>query len=180
MTIQEGNVMKRAFNGLAMAVAALLWQSAVAEAQLESVTVTLLPASVSFILTSGSATNAGTVSVAATTSWILLPARSAVSLYGYFSNASAALAHTTPANTMDIPSSRVEVSVNGGVNLPFDQTVTFGSPNAGRRLFTQTITLLNLTGNRTDTLAMNVNLASYPLPADTYAGTLRIRAQATP
>jgi hypothetical protein len=174
--------MERAFVGCVMAVAALLWPSTAADVQLplESLTVTLLPASVSFTLMNGSATNAGSVAVAAMTSWTLLPTRNALSLYGYFSNASVALAHTAPTNTIDIPSSRVEVSVNGGANLPFNQTVTFGSPSAGRRLFLQAITLLTLTGNRTDTLTLNINLASYPLPADTYAGTLRIRAQATP
>jgi hypothetical protein len=144
-------------------------------------TVTLLPAAVSFTLTANSATNAGSVAIAATTTWsVLLPSRTAVSLYGYFSNASAALAHTTPTNTVDIPSSRVEVSVNGAAKAPFNQTVIFGAGNAGRLLITQSINIFNLSGNRTDTLSLNINLNGYPMPADSYVGILRIRAQATP
>jgi len=40
--------------------------------------------------------------------------------------------------------------------------------------------IFNLSGQRTDTLALNINLNGYALPADTYVGLLRIRAQATP
>jgi hypothetical protein len=146
----------------------------------ESLTVTLLPAAVNFTLTSGSATNAGSTSIAATTSWTLAVTRTDLALYGYFSSASAALAHTVPTNTTDIPSSRVEVSVNGAAAVPFDQTVAFGAASAGRELFTQSLTVATASGSRTDTLALNINLDSYDLPADTYTGTLRIRAQATP
>jgi hypothetical protein len=146
----------------------------------ESLTVTLLPAAVNFTLTSGSATNAGSTSISATTSWTLAVTRTDLALYGYFSSASAALAHTAPTNTTDIPSSRVEVSVNGAAAVPFDQTVAFGAASAGRELFTQELTVLTSSGSRTDTLALNIDLSSYDLPADTYTGTLRIRAQATP
>ena len=165
---------------LPLSVVLLVAFSARAHAQLESLTVTLMPGATSFTLSSGSATNAGSVAIAATTSWSLLPVRNTVTLYGYFSSATAALAHTAPANTVDIPSSRVEVRVNGGANAPFNQTVAFGAASAGRQLMSQAITLFNLSGNRTDTFTLNINLAGYALPADTYTGTLRIRARATP
>lgn len=146
----------------------------------ESLTVTLLPNAMSFTLASGSATNAGSTTVSATTSWTLAATRTNISLYGYFSSATAALVHTAVSNTVDIPSSRVEASINGGANAAFDQTVAFGAASAGRQLFSQAITALTATGSRTDTLALNINLSSYALPADSYTGTLRIRAQATP
>ena len=146
----------------------------------ESLTVTLLPNTVSFTLASGSATNAGSTTVSATTAWTLAATRTNVSLYGYFSSAPAALVHTLASNTVDIPSSRVEVSVNGGANAAFDQTVAFGAASAGRQLFSQALTVVTSTGARTDTVALNINLSGYALPADTYTGTLRIRAQATP
>jgi hypothetical protein len=146
----------------------------------ESLTVSVLPGSVSFTLTSGSATNAGSTTVAVTTSWALALTRDTIKLYGYFSSASAALAHTSVVNTVDIPSSRVEVSVNGGANQAFDQTVAYGAANAGRQLFSQDLTVLNIAGSRTDTLALNINLGSYVLPADVYTGTLRLKAQGTP
>ena len=146
----------------------------------ESLSVILLPGAVTFTLTSGSATNAGSLSIAATTVWTLAVTRTDLTLYGYFSSASAALVHTIPTNTMDIPSERVEVSVNGAAAVPFNQTVPFGAASAGRQLVTQAISLLTATGQRTDTLALNINLSNYGLPADAYIGTLRIRAQTTP
>jgi hypothetical protein len=147
---------------------------------LESLTVSVLPGAVSFSLTSGSATNAGSTTVAVTTSWALALTRDNLKLYGYFSSATAALVHTSVVNTVDIPSSRVEVSVNGGAHQAFDQTVAFGAASAGRQLFSQALTALNIAGSRSDTLALNINLNSYVLPADTYTGTLRLRAQGTP
>ncbi len=147
---------------------------------LESLSVSVLPGLVDFNLTSGSATNPGTASVAVTTTWALALTRNTIKLYGYFSSSSVALAHSGLLNTVDIPAARVEVSVNGGTNLPFDQTVTFGAANGGRQLFSQALSVLNIAGNRTDTLALNINLSSFVLPADVYTGTLRLRAQATP
>ena len=187
------NTIRRTLLGCASVVVVLI-SAAPAHAQLnsaestvtltavlpESLTVTLLPNSVSFTLSSGAATNAGSTTISATTSWAFAATRTNVSLYGYFSSASAALVHTLPANSVDIPSARVEVSVNGGANAAFDQTVAFGAGSAGRQLFSQNITILTATGSRTDTLALNINLASYGLPADSYTGTLRVRAQATP
>jgi len=81
---------------------------------------------------------------------------------------------------VDIPSARVEVSVNGAAAVPLDQTVAFGAASAGRRIFTQNLTALTASSSRTDSLALNINLSSYSLPADTYTGTLRLRARATP
>lgn len=146
----------------------------------ESLSVSLAPASVSFTLSAGSGTNAGSVPVAVTVNWVLLPIRTSISVYGYFTNAAAGLAHSSPANPIDIPSSRVEVSVNGGGYAAFNQTVPFGAAGAGRRVAQQAITVLNLLGQRTDTLRLNINLSGYTLPADTYTGSLRIRVQATP
>jgi len=146
----------------------------------ESLSVSLIPGVVTFTLASGSATNAGNLPIAVTTTWTLAITRTDVALYAYFSSASAALVHTIPASTVDIPSSRVEVSVNGGAAAPLDQTVAFGGANAGRRIFTQSLTALTASSTRTDSLALNINLSSYALPADTYTGTLRLRAQATP
>lgn len=166
---------------VALIAAGLFGLAAPASAQIDSLSVSLLPAAVTFTLTPNSATNPGSVAIAATTTWsLLLPTRTAVRLYGYFSSATSALVHTAPTNTVDIPSSRVQVSVNGGASASFDQTVVFGAANAGRLLATQVINILNLSGNRTDTLTLNINLNGYALPADSYVGTLRIRAQATP
>ena len=147
---------------------------------IDALTVTLTPGAVSFPLTRNSATNSGSVTLNARTSWSLVLLRSSISLDAYFSSSTAALTHQSPVNTVNIPSARVEISVNGGPLQPMNQTVAFGAANAGRRLFTQPLTLFNLIAHRDDTLALNINLSGYGLPADTYAGLLRLRARATP
>jgi hypothetical protein len=147
---------------------------------LESLTVVVLPGVVNFSLTSGSATNAGLVPVTVTTTWALALTRSSLKLYAYFSNSSAALAHTLPGNTTDIPSSRFQIAVNGGSFAAVNQTVTFGGASAGLQLYSQALTPVNIAGTRLDTLTFNIDLSSYVLPVDVYTGTLRLRAQATP
>ena len=164
--------------GLLFALVWLSWPVS-ARAQ-ESLSVSLTPGAVSFSLSADSATNAGSVPVAVTVNWLVLPIRTSISVYGYFTNAAAGLAHASPANPVNIPSSRVEVSVNGGGLAAFNQTVPFGAAGAGRRVALQAITILNLLGQRTDTLQLNINLSGYALPADSYIGSLRIRVQATP
>lgn len=143
----------------------------------ESLTVSLSGSSVNFTLTSGSASNPGNTTISATTSWVLKPGRTAVKLYAYFDSSTIALAHTDVANTSDIPSSAVEVGVNGGALSPVSSTVALGAANAGLQLFNQAITGTNKNASRTDTLAFNINLGSLAqLPADTYNGTLHIQA----
>ena len=171
---------------LGMTVAASAQNSNVANINMsaslsESITVSLSGANVNFTLTSGSATNAGDTTISATTDWVLKPGRTALKLFAYFDSSAIALAHVDAANTSNIPSSAVEVGVNGGALTPVSSTVAVGAASAGLQLFNQSITGANKTGNRTDTLAFNVNLGSLAqLPADTYNGTLHIQAQATP
>jgi len=146
----------------------------------QSLTVSLVPNAVTFTLSNGRSSNPGDGAVVVATTWLLLPAGRTISLYGYFSDGSTALAHTSPANTSNIPSSRVEVSVNAGANGALDQTVAFGGAAAGRLLFSQVVTALTTSGGRADSLGFNINLAGYTLPADTYGGTFRVRARVTP
>ena len=162
-----------------LCLALLLLSARTAQAQ-ESLTVTLLPGAVAFVLSNDDATNPGALPVVAVTTWVLGLTRTQVAVYAYFSSSSSALVHTLPFNTTDIPSSRVEVSVNGGAYLAFNQSVAFGAANAGRQLFTQSINALNRIGTRTDTLNLNVNMSGLSIPADIYTGWLRVRARATP
>jgi hypothetical protein len=153
---------------------------ALAATLLESLTVAVAPGTVNFSLTSGSATNAGSAPLVVTTTWALTVGRTNLKVYAYFDSASAALAHSDPLNSVDIPSSRFEVSVNGGANQALNQTVAFGAASAGRQLVSQNLSVLTIAGSRADTVDLNINLNSYVLPADVYVGTLHIRAQATP
>jgi hypothetical protein len=171
----------RALLFVCLIVGGIFGRDTVSRAQLiDSLSVSLTGGSVSFPLTRGSATNTGVGTLSARTQWSLVLLRSHIDLDAYFSSASAALAHQSVANTADIPSSRVEVSVNGGPMQPFNQTVHFGAPNAGRRLFTQPLTLFNLIGQRDVALTFNINLSGHALPADTYSGVLHLRARAEP
>jgi hypothetical protein len=161
-------------------VAGLVFFACAVESRAQSVTVSTLPGSVTFSLTNGASSNPGIAPLSVTTTWISLPLGRTIQLYGYFSNASAALAHVSSANTANIAASQMAVAVNGGSAAAFDQTGPFGAASAARLLFSQTVTALTTTGSRTDALTLNVNLSNYQLPADSYTGTLRVRARVSP
>src|SRR5712692_6354166 len=57
----------------------------------ESLTISLSSHAVTFGLTAGSATNAGSTTITASTAWVMKPSRTAVGLYAYFSSAASAL-----------------------------------------------------------------------------------------
>jgi hypothetical protein len=152
----------------------------------ESLTISLGAVNtVNFTPVPGNATNAGDSPVSVTTTWILKPGRTAVGLYASFATPAAAMVHQDPVNTVDIPSSAVEISVNGGAAAAVNQTYATGITTAGGslRLFNQAITGANKNSSRTDTLSFNLNLSSaamQQLPADDYVGTMTLQAQATP
>ncbi len=188
----------RKFGKIGLATAVVLAMTCLASAQInsgaqpivlnaqlaESLSMSLSAGNVNFTLTPGSATNAGDTTITSTTSWVLKPGRTNVNFYAYFGSASAALAHQDVANTVDIPSSAVEISFNGGANQALSTSeanaVGFGAALAGKRLLNVPITGANkVTTGRADTLAFNINLSALPqLPADTYIGTVNIQVQA--
>ena len=144
---------------------------------LEAVTVTALPSAVNFNLASGSTAD-GSTPVAITTVWVLGATRSSLKLYGSFDSSTAAL---TDGGGDDIPSADVLGQVTTGsapTYTPFTQTAPFGAAGAGLQLFSQGITIANLTGTRTDNLNLRIDLTSLSIPAGVYIGTLHIQAQA--
>jgi hypothetical protein len=142
----------------------------------ESLAVNLSGNSVNFTLTAGSASNPGTTSITATTSWALRPSVSSVKLYAFFANSTSALTDGAGDN---IPSANFQISDNGGALSALSNTVPFGGASAGLLLSTTPILGNNKTGSRTDVMNFNINLSTLPnLPAGTYTGTLTIRAQA--
>src|SRR5215467_10784864 len=144
----------------------------------ESLTLSLSANSVNFTLAAGSAANAGSTNITATTSWVLKPGRTAVGVYAYFGNAAAAL---TDGAGNNIPSSAFFISDNGGASTALTNTVAFGGANAGLQLANVAITGANKNANRTDAMVFNINLTTLPqLPAAAYTGVLNIQAQATP
>jgi len=146
----------------------------------ESLTVGLSASSVNFTLAAGSATNAGSTGITATTAWVLKPGRTAVTVDAYFGSAAAAL---TDGAGNNIPSSAFDIADNGGASTALTNTVAFGAANAGLRLANVAITGANKNSNRTDAMAFNIDLSGGTLPqlpAATYTGTLNVQAQATP
>lgn len=146
----------------------------------ESLTVNLSANTVNFTLAAGSAANAGSTTVTATTAWVLKPGRTAVGVYAYFANSAAALTDGA-APPDNIPSADFTIADNGGAAAALTNSVAFGGANAGLQLANVAITGANKNSNRTDTMAFNINLSTLgQLPANTYTGTLNIQAQATP
>jgi hypothetical protein len=124
-----------------------------------------------------------------TTSWTSLKnGRTVVNLYAYFVSATSALVHTDSQNTTDIPSAAVKVRMNGfGAYNPLSSATPFSASASGLLLFSQSINGTNKTSSRSDTIELQLDLSGpangqdmTQLPADTYTGTLRIQAQATP
>jgi hypothetical protein len=146
----------------------------------ESLTVSLSASTVNFTLAAGSATNAGSTSITATTAWVLKPTRTAVVVDAYFASAAAAL---TDGSGDNIPSSAFFIADNAGASTALTNTVAFGAGSAGLQLANVAITGANKNSSRTDAMAFNINLTGGTLPqlpAGTYTGTLNIQAQATP
>ena len=146
----------------------------------ESLTLTLSASTVNFTLAAGSAANAGSTNITATTAWTLKPGRTAVGVYAYFASSTAALTDGAGDN---IPSSAFFIADNGGASTALTNSVAFGAANAGLQLANVAITAANRNSSRTDVMAYNINLTGGTLPqlpAGTYTGTLNIQAQATP
>ena len=125
-----------------------------------------------------------------TTAWVLKPGRTAVALYAYFDSPTSAMVHTDSSNTIDIPAAAIKAQLNGtGAHNALGTSLasTFGGTATGLNLFSQAITATNRNTSRTDTITLTLDLSGpangqdmTQLPADTYTGTMHIRAQATP
>jgi len=142
----------------------------------DSITVSLSANAVNFNLTAGSASNPGSTSITATTTWLLRPNVASLKVYAFFSNSASALTDGVGDN---IPSADFQISNNGGAFTALTNTVPFGGANAGLQLSSTPILGNNKSGTHNDVMNFNINLAPLPnLPAATYTGTLTIQAQA--
>ncbi len=144
----------------------------------ESLTVSLSANAVNFTLASGSATNAGSANVTATTAWVLKPGRTALGVWAYFASATA-----LTDGTNNIPSSAFKISDNGGTSTGLTAVSPFNAAADGFQLANVAITAANRAGTRNDVMAFNIDLSTGTLPqlpASVYTGTLNIQAQATP
>jgi hypothetical protein len=144
----------------------------------EAISLTLSANAVNFNLTAGSASNPGSTSITATTTWTLRPNRGNLTVYAFFASSASAL---TDGAGNNIPSSAFQISNNGGPFNALTNTVPFGGANAGLQLSQIPILGNNKTGSRTDVMNFNINLSGGTLPQlppATYTGTLTIQVQA--
>ena len=143
----------------------------------ESLSISVASPSVAFgDLTNGQLNTAGSdQTLSIVTNWNLDAGRT-LTMYAYFDSDSAVLVGTGTGT--NIPLSSVTGSVNGGSASSFSASSPFTSGSTALQMWSQSITGTNLSGNRTDTLALSVDLTSLTLPADSYAGTMHIQAQA--
>jgi len=142
----------------------------------DSITLTLSANAVNFNLTGSSASNPGSTSITATTTWLLRPNVGSLKVYAFFSNSASAL---TDGAGNNIPSADFQISNNGSAFTALTNTVPFGGANAGLQLSSTKILGNNKSGTHNDVMNFNIDLAPLPnLPAATYAGTLTIQAQA--
>ncbi len=141
----------------------------------ESLTLNLSGNAVNFTLTPGAAANAGSTNITATTSWVLKPGRTTVTVNAYFASANA----LTDGAGNNIPASVFTIADNGGPVTALTGATPYGAN--GYTMKTVAITGANKVGSTTDAMAFNIDLSTLPqLPAATYTGTLNIQAQATP
>jgi hypothetical protein len=140
----------------------------------ESLTLGLSANAVNFTLAAGSATNAGSASITATTTWTLQPGRTAVGVYAYFTTTTA----LSDGAGNNIPSSAFFVADNTNPSTALTSNTPW-STGTGLQMANVAITGTNRSANRTDVMTFNIDLTSLPqLPAATYTGTLNIQAQA--
>jgi len=147
----------------------------------ESLGLTLSSRSVTFALAAGQANNPGGTNITAATSWVVKPSRTALNVYAYFSNGSAAL---TDGAGHDIPSSAFYIADNAGSPVALTNSVPPSGGNGGLQLGSTTMLgNANRTGSRTDVMVFNIDLSTGvlpQLPAGIYNGILTIQAQVTP
>ncbi len=139
-----------------------------------SLSISATPTAINFALVpNGQATASSAISIVTTAN---LTAVSSVSLYGYFSSASAL---TTAAGDV-LPSSAVFGQCPTGSATSyaaFTQTNPFTGTNG--LLLLRSTSLVSLSGSRTDSLFLRVDLSGLPqLPAGLYTGSLVLQAQA--
>lgn len=147
----------------------------------ESLTLSLTGNSVNFTLAAGSATNAGSTGITATTKWLLKPGRTAVGVYAYFTSSTA----LTDGGGNIIPASAFLIKDNAAPATALTAAVpaAFGASASGYQMENITITGANKNSQVTDAMTFNIDLSGGTLPqlpAGSYTGTLNIQAQATP
>lgn len=123
------------------------------------------------------ATNNFATPVNITTTWDINPSAASVSLVGYFTTPSQALANGTDYITSALMKGRMTTGTPTSFTA-FTQNAVGGAGVAGGSLllFTTNITGVNKKSSRTDNLDLQIDLTGQTVTAGTYTGTLNLRA----
>lgn len=143
----------------------------------EALTVSVTNAAITIPLSENNPNNLSTSPAAGTiirTAWVLSPTRTAVKIFIFTANPLSNGTNTIPATSIKISSTGQNGTYNAlAAGTPFGTGLQIGP--------TTNITILNLSGNRTDTIFFAIDTTFNPqLSAGTYSGSLSIQAQATP
>jgi hypothetical protein len=148
----------------------------------ESISITIISGgTVNFAIPGVGSSSTGSVVPSWTTSWVLSSSRTSVKVYAYFFGSPALMG--IHGNT--IPGGSFSGQANGGALTSFSTAGVSDliGNSSGMLVSTTAITSGNLTGNKTDSLALSLFggvQATDAIAADTYSGSLLIQAQATP
>jgi len=161
----------------------------------ESLSVTVTSGNiVDFNLLPNTAANPGNVPSVITTSWVLKPGRTSVTVWAWVPNRGAALTGAGPGGQL-IPARAVSITTTPGVNAPLVASGALNATRGGRggapgfitaggsglNFASKAITPANRISVISASLAWNINTTVRPrLPADTYTGIVNIQAEATP
>lgn len=140
----------------------------------ESLSVSAAPGTVNFTLPA-SGIAPGSAPVVITTSWVLSPARTKVSVYAYLSSVAAAL---TDGAGNNIAAAKVSGSVNAAPMTAFTGASPFSGATAVTVVNNLAITNANRNSSRVDNLGMQIDTTGLGLPSGTYTGVMTIQAQA--
>lgn len=145
-----------------------------------TLTVAVSPATLNFTLVQNGTAQASASLTIVTTLTGAATVSGTANLYAYFANSAAAL--TGAASSSDVlPSSAILGRCTTGLPTTFTaftQTAPFGGSGASLEIFTQSVNGVLLPASRTDTLALEINLAGLSnVAADTYSGVLIFQAE---
>ncbi len=118
----------------------------------------------------------GATPVVIQTDWDINPSAASISLVGYFSAPSQALANGTDYITSSLILGRVSTGLPTSFTT-FTQNALAGVGTAGGSLvlFTQAINGTNKQSSRTDNLELRIDMTGQTATAGTYTGTLNLR-----
>jgi len=148
----------------------------------ESLTVSATPSNITFTLDGAGTTGTASGPISVTTTWFFTTAPRTIWTVGYFSTPTQALSGRQGQSLVNIPSSEIIATINGGGRQSVPSPCNLTEANApasgagGSCPDIATISAATTQGNETDSILLQVSLPSAVAPGQ-YNGVLNIVAQ---